>query len=216
MQGGQQRLVRGSTVSKLLLLLSTGCATNPRTTWLAGSVFNLSEHEARWPEHYRTGSTRTLSAPASPDGVQLGGFPKTRAKLGMSPGGDAVPVQKSQRKCLHSWLRRGSTRLQRLGGAQLDQQVKRDGQLTAIARARCLASGVRACAYLALDWSVNVDQQAVVSQFEHLKMTIPRRLMPKPGSRRVSARAHSLASVDFRSDRRQEAFCHVIGSAIER
>jgi hypothetical protein len=63
---------------------------------------------------------------------------------------------------------RGSARLgeaRTAGAAQLDQGVKRDSQLPAIARARCLASGVRACACLELDWSVNVDQQVDRSAF---------------------------------------------------
>ena len=114
MQGGQQRLVRGSTVSKLLLLLSTGCATNPRTTWLAGSVFNLSEHEARWPEHYRTGSTRTLSAPASPTGFS----PEASRKLGQNSAcrrvGTPCPCKNpSESACIRGFgaARRGSNGL---------------------------------------------------------------------------------------------------------
>ena len=215
MQGGQQRLVRGS---RFLSYCYCSCRAAPRT---------------RAPHGWRAQCSTCRSTKRGGPNITVPGVrglcPRLLARRGSAR---RLPENSGKTRHVAGWgrrgrakipaklpafaARRGSTRLQRLGAAQLDQQVKRDSQLPAIARARCLASGVRACACLELDWSVNVDQQAVVSQFEHLKMTIPRRLMPKPGSRRVSARAHSLASVDFRSDRRQEAFCHVIGSAIER
>jgi hypothetical protein len=143
MQVDQQRLCAG-----LRFLSYCYCSRRaaPRTRaphGLAASVFNLAEH----------------------DGAQAWRLPDNSPKTRHSTGRGRCSRAKIPAKVA---ALRGSARLgeaRTAGAARPKSTVKIDSQLPTIARARCLASGVRACACLELDWSVNVDQQADRSAF---------------------------------------------------
>ena len=174
MQGGQQRLVRGS---RFLSYCYCSCRAAPRT---------------RAPHGWRAQCSTCRSTKRGGPNITAPGVrglcPRLLARRGSAR---RLPENSGKTRHVAGWgrrgrakipaklpafaARRGSTRLQRLGAAQLDQQVKRDSQLPAIARARCLASGVRACACLELDWLVNVDQQADRSAFTWSRLHPPRR-----------------------------------------
>jgi hypothetical protein len=64
---------------------------------VGGPVFNLAEHEARWPEILAPGSTGICARLLTLRGSARG-FPKTQPKLGVTPGLGAAATRKSRRK----------------------------------------------------------------------------------------------------------------------